>query len=585
MQKWKVVYLTLIMALVSCGETGVQQLPGADLVIKNANIWTGDTAKPWVEAMAIRGKTIVLTGTNEEISTLVGTTTEIIDAPLGMVVPGFIDSHVHFLTGGFSLASVKLRDAQNKTEFVERIQAYAETLAPGDWILNGDWDHENWGGELPSHGWVDDVTPNNPLLINRLDGHMMLANAAAMKAANITADTSDVDGGKIVRDKEGNPTGIFKDNAMDLILRVVPKPNAAQLDSALDAASTYVASHGVTSVHDMSDDWQSLATFRRAAGKGTLQTRIYESVPLRDWQRLAREIEINGRGDNWLRIGGLKGFMDGSLGSHTAAFFQPFTDTPSDRGFFITEPADMANWITAADAAGLQILVHAIGDRAISTLLDIYADISVENNITTDTADIGAIENMADMKDSDIQEPSQTKRDRRLRIEHAQHIDPQDFQRFADLKVIAIMQPYHAIDDGRWAEKVIGSKRAESTYAFKSLLDAGVKVAFGSDWNVAPPIPLDGIYAAVTRSTLDGANPDGWVPAEKVSVEEALTAYTSTAAYASFEENIKGILKPGLLADFVILNKNLTEIPAEEIRDSLVMRTFIGGETVYQRDP
>jgi predicted amidohydrolase YtcJ len=327
-------------------------------------------------------------------------------------------------------------------------------------------------------------------------------------------------------------------------------------------------------------NWQSLATFRRAAGRRTLKTRIYQSVPLKDWQRLAKEIEINGRGDNWLRIGGLKGFMDGSLGSHTAAFFQPFTDTPSDRGFFINDPADMAGWINAADEAGLQVLVHAIGDRAISTLLDIYAEVSAE----VETAAIRENENETGTADSAEQEPTPIKKDRRFRIEHAQHIDPQDFKRFFDLNVIASMQPYHAIDDGRWAEKVIGSERAKSTYAFKSLLDAGVKVAFGSDWFVAPPIPLLGIYAAVTRSTLDEANPNGWIPAEKITVEEALTAYTSTAAYASFEENIKGQLKPGLLADFVILNKNLTEIPAEEIRDTLVMRTVIGGKTVYQRD-
>ena len=554
MQKWRISCLLALVTLVSCGETGTQDTPGVDLVITNGKIWTGDTAQPWVEALAIKGNRIVMTGTSAEASALITTATDVIDNPAGMVVPGFIDSHVHFLTGGFSLSSVKLRDAKDKAEFVSRIAAYASTLAPGDWILNGDWDHENWGGELPTHNWVNEITADNPMLINRLDGHMMLANAAAMRAANVTADTPDVNGGEIVRDADGNPTGIFKDNAMDLILRVVPTPTAAQLDRALEAASNYVASHGVTSVHDMSD-WQSLATFRRAVNKNKLKTRIYQSVPLKDWPRLAKEIELNGRGDNWLKIGGLKGFMDGSLGSHTAAFFQPFTDAPSDRGFFINEASDMANWITNADAAGLNILVHAIGDRAISTLLDIYADI--------DAAD--------------------PEKDRRFRIEHAQHIDPHDFNRFADLKIIASMQPYHAIDDGRWAEKVIGSERAKSTYAFKSLLDAGAKVAFGSDWFVAPPIPLVGIYAAVTRSTLDEKNPEGWIPEEKISVEEALTAYTSTAAYASFDENVKGQLKPGLLADFVILDKDLTEIPAEEIRHANVVRTVIGGQTVYQR--
>ena len=558
----RIVTLLALAALVSCGETGSQKVPGADIVITNAKIWTGDPEKPWVEAMAIQDEYIVQTGTNAEVSHLVEAAAEVIDAPEGIVVPGFIDSHVHFLDGGFALSSVKLRDALTKAEFVARIATYANTLMPGDWILNGDWDHKNWGGELPRHDWVDEVTPNNPLLINRLDGHMLLANAAAMKLANITADTPDVDGGKIVRDADGNPTGIFKDNAMNLVLRAVPTPTAAQLDAALKAASEYTASHGITSVHDMSN-WQSLATFRRAAAKSSLKTRIYQSVPLKDWRRLAKEVELNGDGDHWLKIGGLKGFMDGSLGSHTAAFFQPFTDAPSDRGFFINEATDMANWITSADQAGLHVLVHAIGDMAISTLLDIYADIDA---LDDPQAEYG-------------------KRDRRFRIEHAQHIAPQDFKRFADLNVIASMQPYHAIDDGRWAEEVIGPERAKSTYAFKSLLDAGANVAFGSDWYVAPPIPLTGIYAAVTRSTLDGEHPDGWVPEEKISVEDALTAYTRTAAYASFDENVKGQLKPGLLADFIILDKNVLEIAPENIRNVRVMRTVVGGETIFQRKP
>ncbi len=560
MKKLRIVYFLTLAALVSCGETGSQKVPGADIVITNAKIWTGDPARPWVEAMAIQDEYILQTGTNAEVSHLVEAAAEVIDAPDGIVLPGFIDSHVHFLDGGFALSSVKLRDAKTKTEFVARIAAYADTLAPGDWILNGDWDHKNWGGELPQHEWVDDITPANPLLINRLDGHMMLANAAAMKIANITADTPDVDGGEIVRDTDGNPTGIFKDNAMNLLLRVVPTPTAAQLDTALNAASEYTASHGVTSVHDMSH-WQSLATYRRAAAKNGLKTRIYQSVPLRDWRRLEKEIELNGVGDDWLKIGGLKGFMDGSLGSHTAAFFQPFTDTPSDRGFFINEATDMANWISSADQAGLHVLVHAIGDRAISTLLDIYADIDA---LDDPQAEYG-------------------KRDRRFRIEHAQYIAPEDFERFANLNVIASMQPYHVIDDGRWAEEVIGAERAKSTYAFKSLLDAGASVAFGSDWYVAPPIPLTGIYAAVTRSTLGGEHPEGWVPEEKISVEDALTAYTRTAAYASFDEDIKGQLKPGLLADFIILDKNLLEIAPENIRNVRVMRTVVGGETIFQR--
>jgi hypothetical protein len=278
-------------------------------------------------------------------------------------------------------------------------------------------------------------------------------------------------------------------------------------------------------------------------------------VPLRDWEKLRDEVEQRGTGSQWLRIGGLKGFMDGSLGSHTAAMLEPFTDAPEDKGFLINELDDLRNWVTGADAAGLQVMVHAIGDSAIRDLLDIYLD-AVEAN---------------------------GERDRRFRMEHAQHIAAEDIERFAIQEVIASMQPYHAIDDGRWAEEVIGPKRAETTYAFRSLIDAGARVSFGSDWSVAPATPIEGIYAAVTRRTLDGANPDGWIPAQKVTVEQALHAYTTVGAYASFEEGIKGMLKPGMLADFVLLDRDLTEIPAESIRDTTILKTVVGGVVVFER--
>src|SRR5690606_32083378 len=290
---------------------------------------------------------------------------------------------------------------------------------------------------------------------------------------------------------------------MGLVDAVVPPPTEAQLDRALAAAMEHVAAQGVTSVHDMAS-WQSLATYRRAHTKGELATRIYSVMPLPDWRRLQDEVAGQGRGDAWLRIGGLKGFMDGSLGSHTAAFLEPFTDAPHDRGFLVNELDDMRAWIEGADAAGLHVMVHAIGDRAIRDLLAIYRDVARQN---------GA-------------------RDRRFRIEHAQHIHPDGLPRFAEQDVIASMQPYHAIDDGRWADRVIGAERARTTYAFRSLIESGAHVSFGSDWYVAPPTPLEGIYAAVTRRTLDGAHPEGWVPEQKITVEQALRAYTTEAAYA-----------------------------------------------------
>ena len=525
------------------------------LAVIHARIWTGNPAQPWAEAIAAHGETIVEVGSAAAVQKLRGRQTRVIDAHGEMLVPGFIDSHVHFLDGGHNLLSVKLRDAKTKEEFVARIQAYAATVPKGAWITGGDWDHQNWGGALPAKEWIDAVTPDNPVWINRLDGHMKLANSRALAAAGITKATAEVAGGTIVRSAAGEPTGIFKDNAMDLIDEVEPSPSAAMRDRALDAAMQYVTERGVTSVDHMGT-WADLNVFERAENTGRLKTRIYAAVPLASWQRLARTVEQRGRGNDRLRIGGLKGFVDGSLGSHTAAFLEPFTDSPKDTGLFVNTPEDLYRWTAGATAAGLQVIVHAIGDRAIRTQLDIFERVERE------------------------QHPA----DPRFRIEHAQHIAPADIPRFAALGVIASMQPYHAIDDGRWAEKAIGPERIRTTYAFRSLLDARARLAFGSDWYVAPPTPLEGIYAAVTRRTLDGKNPQGWVPAQKISVEEALRAYTVDGAYPQFAEKRKGSLEKGKLADFVLLDRDLTTIPGPEIRDVKVMMTILGGQVVFERE-
>jgi predicted amidohydrolase YtcJ len=381
---------------------------------------------------------------------------------------------------------------------------------------------------------------------------MALANALAMSAAKVSVDTRDVAGGTIVRDASGAPTGIFKDNAQSIIGSAVPDASPAMDDRALDAAMKYVAEHGVTSVAHMGG-WNDLAVFERAHRAGRLITRISAAVPLATWERLRDTVAARGRGDEWVQIGGLKGFVDGSLGSHTAAMMQPFSDAPKDTGLFVNTPDDLYKWTSGADRAGLQVMVHSIGDRANHTQLGIYERVEKEDG----------------------------PRDRRFRIEHAQHLLPADIPRFAALHVIASMQPYHAIDDGRWAEKVIGPERIKTTYAFRSLLDSGARLAFGSDWDVAPPIPIVGIYAAVTRRTLDGKNPDGWVPAQKITVEDALRAYTINGAYAMFQEKEKGSLDPGKLADLVIIDRDLTRIPATEIKDARVVTTVVGGKIVY----
>jgi len=551
--------LSLALAL-ACSSSSAPPQGGeaVTLAVLNAKVWTGDPAHPWAEALAAAGDRLVAVGTNDEVKARTGAA-KVIDAGGRLVTPGFIDAHVHFLEGGADLASVQLRDAATKQVFVDRIRDFAATAPAGAWITGGNWDHSLWGGELPTKDWIDPVTPDRPVLVNRLDGHMSLANSAAMRAAGITRATKDIEGGTIVRDRNGDPTGIFKDNAMSLFDGVVPDPTPAQQDHALDAAMKYVAEQGVTSVGHMGT-WADLAVFRRAHDAGRLTTRIYAAVPLATWARLRdfvakKDFGPDGRGDAWLHVGDLKGFVDGSLGSHTAAFEEPFTDAPNDRGLFVNTPEDLYTWTSNADKAGLQVVVHAIGDRAIRTMLDIYARVEQEDG----------------------------PRDRRFRIEHAQHIRPADIPRFARLDVIASMQPYHAIDDGRWAERVIGPERIKTTYAFRSLLDAGARLAFGSDWYVAPPTPLEGIYAAATRRTLDGKNPGGWVPEQKISVEEALRAYTTGAAYAEFAEHDKGMLAPGMLADFVVVDQDLFSIPPERIRDARVMTTVVGGRIVFER--
>lgn len=528
--------------------------PTTTLAIVNARVWTGDARRPWADAVAVTGDRISAVGSSAEIMKNVSQATRVVDAKGQMLVPGFIDSHVHFISGGFGLTSVQLRNARTREEFIARIKAHTSRLPQGAWMLEGNWDHQNWGGELPRASWIDSVTPNTPVFIQRLDGHMSLANSAAMRAAGVTRDTKDVSGGEIVRDENGNPTGIFKDNAAGLVGRAIPDPLPAQEDTALDAAMRHVAEQGVTSVHNMGS-WRDIQIFERGHAARRLRTRIYTAVPLASWERLRDTVAARGRGDEWLRIGALKGFVDGSLGSHTAAMLEPFTDTPTDTGLFVTAPETIYSWTKGADAAGLHVVIHAIGDRANRVLLDTYERVSREN---------GA-------------------KDRRFRIEHAQHLAPPEIARFARLGVIPSMQPYHAIDDGRWADRFIGAERAKGTYAFRSLLDAGARLAFGSDWFVAPPTPLEGIYAAVTRRTLDDSRPGGWVPEQKITVEDALRAYTTGAAFAEFMEGEKGMIARGYLADLVLVDRDLTRIAPETIRDARVMMTVVGGTPVYER--
>jgi predicted amidohydrolase YtcJ len=526
--------------------------PTADLIVAHADILADATDTTRFEAMAIKGDTILALGSNQEIKKYQGENTRVIDAGGKLVLPGFIDSHVHFLQGGISLSSVILKTAATKEDFIARIRDFARTVKPGEWILEGNWDHQNWGGELPAREWIDRYTPDNPVFISRSDGHMALANSAALKAAGIDRNVGDVEGGEIGRSESGELTGIFRDNAMSLISNHIPDYTPDQYDRALDAAMKYVSSNGVTSVDHMGSIGD-IEVFQRALKAGRLITRIYATAPIPSWKRILEKISETSADDRWLQCGGAKIFADGSLGSHTAAFTDPYTDDPGTSGLLMDEEQNMLAQILTADSAGLQVVVHAIGDRANHMILNLYEETIRRHG----------------------------PRDRRFRIEHAQHLLPSDIPRFRELGVIASMQPWHLTDDGRWAEKSIGPDRIRTTYCFRSLLDAGATLAFGSDWYVAPPVPLEGIQAAVTRQTLDGAYPDGWVPVEKITVREALIAYTSNAAYASFGENRKGTLKPGKLADFVMLDRDIFHISPATISDAKVLMTVVGGKTVY----
>ena len=540
------------------GAMGAKAQPAADLVLLNGRIWTGNAAQPEAEAVACLGGKVAAVGGTAEIRRWIGPRTRVIDLQGKRLVPGFNDAHVHFVDGGQGLASVQLRDAPTAREFRDRIARFAARLAPGRWILNGNWDHENWTpARLPTRQLIDEATAKNPVFINRLDGHMALANTAALKLAGVTRETADPPGGTIVRDAQGEPTGVLKDAAMNLVYRVIPDPTEDELIEAIKAAMRYAAENGVTSVQDMSASPTVLAAYQRLLDRGELTVRIYAHQPLANWDRLAKVGVRAGFGGDKLRIGGLKGFADGSLGSTTALFFDPYLDEPGTRGLpsdeMIPESKMLAN-ILAADRAGLQIAVHAIGDRANQTILDMFARAETEN---------GA-------------------RDRRFRIEHAQHLRKEEIAEFGRRRVIASMQPYHAIDDGRWAENRIGPGRARGTYAFRSLLDAGATLAFGSDWFVAPMEPLMGIYAAVTRRTLDEKRPGGWVPEEKISVAEAVRAFTYGSAYAAFEEKIKGSLEPGKLADMAVLSENIFAIDPVRIRQVKVVMTIFDGRVVFE---
>ena len=549
----------LFLVLIFSANMTAQTRPAADLVITHAKVWTVDKSHPTAEAVAVLGHRIVAVGSDAEIAGWRGPSTRVIDAGGKLLLPGFNDAHLHFVEGGFQLGNVQLNDAASTHEFVRRMRERVRQNAKGEWILGGDWDETKWTPpQLPTKDLIDPFTPDIPVLISRYDGHSVLANSAALRLAGISANTPDPPGGVIVRDSQGSPTGVLRDAAMDLAARAVPPPSHEQELQAVKRALALAASLGVTSVQHMNPEYADIAAYAELLEKGELTTRIY-AAPLITGVDDQIKIGIRrGFGSPFLRIGAVKAYADGSLGSHTAYFFDGFLDQPGNRGLLSDEMQPlslMRDRMMKADAAGLQICTHAIGDEAISSVLDLYAEI--------------------------IQAHGES--DRRFRIEHAQHMAAKDFDRFARLHVIASMQPYHAIDDGRWAEGRIGRDRASRSYAWRTFLDHGVRLAFGTDWPVAPLNPLLGIYAAVTRATLDGKNPTGWFPEQKITVAEAVEAYTAGSAYAEFQERDKGSIAPGKLADMVLLSEDIFTIPPEKLPEVKVVITIIAGKLVWEQ--
>ncbi len=527
----------------------------ADMVLLNGKIFTVNKAQPWAQAVAIRDGKFVAVGKDGEIKKLIGKETEVIDLGGKLALPGFNDAHLHFTNGGLYLLGIDLRPARDEGEFVRILKEYIYKVPEGEWVTGGNWDHENWPSKKhPRKEMIDPITPDHPVLLSRLDGHMALANSLALKLAGITRDTPDPQGGEIVKDeKTGEPTGILRDTAMALVDKVIPPLSREKRERAIRAAMRHAQELGVTSIQDNSSA-EDLAIYQELYRKGELGVRVsaWRSI---DFTDDFRRIGITApHGDAFLRLGTVKIFTDGSMGAGTALFFAPYADDPATAGLPIHTQAELEALVRNADAAGLQIAAHAIGDKANSWILDAFARAREAN---------GA-------------------RDSRHRIEHSQVVRPADLKRFAELGVIASVQPSHCIDDMRWAEKRIG-KRVNDAYRWRSFLEAGAHVAFGTDWDVEPLDPRLGLYAAVTRELPAGGPAGGWYPGEKISLEQAIEAYTLGSAHAEFQESMKGSIEIGKLADMVVMEKDLFVIARKDILAVPAAMTILGGKVVFQK--
>jgi len=541
------IILTFSFFLLKCAS-----IETADIIYFNGNIYTGIKEDTRQNYIATKNNRILELGI-DNYSHLISSNTKLIDLKNNFLLPGFIDNHTHFIYGGTKLNNISLQNSRTQYEFINSFKEYIPNINNGLWLQGGNWDHENWGGVLPNKSWIDSLTNNNPVLVSRVDGHMALANSKALEEANINENTPNPVGGVIVKDiNTGIPTGILKDTAIDIVRKLIPKQSHSEQDSILKTSMNYASSQGITQIHDMAT-WDDLQTFRRNKDKLTLRIKTYTWYE--DWEKLIDLIDKYGKGDNILRWDGIKAMIDGSLGSRTAWMHNHYLDDKNTNGIMrIKDTNSFKKMITNLDKNGIQLAIHAIGDKANDWIIKQSMNLNKVNGLI----------------------------DRRIRIEHAQHLTKDAIEKIINNDIIPSMQPYGCIDDTRWMHKRINSDLMSRTYIFKTFIDKNVNLTFGSDWDVTPLNPLFGIYAAVSRKTIDGSNPAGWNPEQKLTVEEAISCYTNNNSYAVFSEKNIGVLQKDMLADFVVLSKDITSIKIDDILKTRVLNTIYNGKEVFR---
>ena len=548
---------------------GTASSPKADVIFLHGNIYTGNPANTAFssidreQAIAVRGDRVQAVGKNADIEKLKGPQTQVIDLAGHFVMPGFNDAHMHLADAGLQKISVDLVGVKSLDEFRNRVLAKVETAKPGEWILGGGWDETLWPVEaLPNRWDLDEVSAGHPVLLDRVDGHLAVANTRALQLASITIASRDPQGGQIDRNENGEPTGILRDTAQQAVRAVVPAPTHEKLRHGIEVALADLAEHGVTSAQDYSPDWQNFQIYEELEKEGKLTARISEWLPFDESvEELTKKRDSHPQSDLMLHTGMLKGFMDGSLGGHTAALIEPYADDPKTSGLPRYDADKLNAMAKERVLAGFQLGFHAIGDKGVQMALDAFAE-----------AEKAA-------KDAGVK-AANGGQDYRLRVEHAQVTTPEQIAKFKELKVIASMQPSHVLTDMRWAQDRIGPKRAATSYAWATFLNKGVPLAFGTDYPVEPVTPFRGLYAAITRKSEDGKQE--YFPEQKLTIDQAIAAYTSCAAFAEFEEKEKGKLTPGMLADFIVLDRDITSAAPDKVISSKVLRTVVGGKTVFE---